>query len=99
LSVEQVYAQLKEMKNSSIYDGKRLAQPDEVANYQTGDGLEKALFLANIIHARQPSENIEITIDAENVVLKGSRKYSFLSTKGLKKHIRISAAGDIRIVE
>jgi len=99
LSVEQVYAQLKEMKNSSIYDGKRFAQPDEVANYQTGDGLEKALFLANIIHARQPSENIEITIDAENVVLKGSRKYSFLSTKDLKKHISISASGVIKIIE
>jgi hypothetical protein len=99
LSVEQVYAQLKEMKNSSIYDGKRLAQPDEAANYQIGDGLEKALFLANIIHARQPSENIEITIDSENVVLKCSKKYSFLSTKDLKKHISISASGVIKIIK
>ncbi|MHC4426033.1 MAG: hypothetical protein ACYSYV_08060, partial [Planctomycetota bacterium] len=45
MSVEQVYAWLGQMKNISIYDGKRLAQPDEVANYRTGDGLEKAFLL------------------------------------------------------
>jgi len=99
LSVEKVYAQLKEMKNSSIYDGKRLAQPDEVANYQTGDGLEKAFFFANIIHARQPNEDIEVIVDSENVVLKGPSKYYFSSTKGLLKHIHISEAGNIKIVE
>jgi hypothetical protein len=55
--------------------------------------------LANIIRAKQPSKNIEITIDAENVVLKGSRKYSFLSTKDLKKHISISASGVIKIIK
>jgi hypothetical protein len=99
MSIEQVYANLNEMKNRSIYDGKRLAQPDEVANYQTGDGLEKAFLLANIIRAKQPNEDIEIAIDAENVVLKGSRKYSFLSTKGLSKHICITAKGAIKIAE
>jgi len=36
MSVEQVYDWLEQIKNDSIYDGKRLAQPDEVANYKTG---------------------------------------------------------------
>ncbi len=99
LSVEQVYAWLKEMKNESIYDGKRLAQPDEVANYQTGDGLEKAFLLANIIHAKQPREDIEVIADGEKVVLKGPGKYYFSFTKGLAKHIRVSAAGAIKIVK
>lgn len=99
LSVEQVYAWLKEMKNESIYDGKRLAQPDEVANYQTGDGLEKAFLLANIIHAKQPREDIEVIADGEKVVLKGPGKYYFSFTKGLANHIRVSAAGAIKIVK
>jgi len=99
LSVEQVYAWLKEMKNESIYDGKRLAQPDEVANYQTGDGLEKAFLLANIIHAKQPREDIEVIADGEKVVLKGPGKYYFSFTKGLSKHICITAKGTIKIVE
>jgi len=91
LLVEQVYAQLKEMKNDSIYEGKRLAQPDEVANYQTGDGLEKAFFLANVIRQRNPQQDIEIIVDKDNVVLKGTGEYQFLSVKGLIKHINISA--------
>ncbi|MHC4485660.1 MAG: hypothetical protein ACYS4T_10675, partial [Planctomycetota bacterium] len=35
MSVEEIYAWLGRMKNISIYDGRRLAQPDEVANYKT----------------------------------------------------------------
>ena len=36
--------------DESIYDGpSRLAQPDEVWNYRTGDGLEKCLLAANIL--------------------------------------------------
>ncbi|MFQ6036931.1 MAG: hypothetical protein ACE5NM_13915 [Sedimentisphaerales bacterium] len=99
MSFEQVYNWLNEIKNNSIYNGKRLAQPDEVLNYETGDGLEKAFLLANIIRARQLREDIEIMIDGENVVLKGPRKYRFLSTKGFAKHIRISAVGDVKIME
>ncbi|MCL1919876.1 MAG: hypothetical protein FWG50_02175 [Kiritimatiellaeota bacterium] len=37
----------------SIYDGPtRLAQPDEVWNFRRGDGLEKALMVANILRGR-----------------------------------------------
>ena len=98
-SLEQVYQWLGEMPNDSIYDNSRLAQPDEVANYRTGDGLEKAFLLANIIHKRDPQQDMEITAEENNVVLKGRNQYRFTSTKGLKKKIRIDAADVLRIVE
>ncbi len=97
MSVEQVYAQLKEMENTSIYDGKRLAQPDEVANYKTGDGLEKAFLLANIIHQRNPEQDIEIVCDKNEVILKGAEKYLFESAKGLEKQVHISGTEQISV--
>ena len=42
--------QIAALNDGSIYDGpSRLAQPDEVWNYGTGDGLEKCLLAANAI--------------------------------------------------
>jgi hypothetical protein len=93
MSVEEIYVWLEQMKNASIYDGKRLAQPDEVANYKTGDGLEKAFFLANIICQRNPEQDVEIITDKSQVILKGQNEYRFVSAKGLEKHISISADG------
>ncbi|MCJ7778984.1 MAG: hypothetical protein MUP16_11820, partial [Sedimentisphaerales bacterium] len=95
MSVEQVFAWLGQMKNASIYNAKRLAQPDEVANYKTGDGLEKAFLLANVIRQRNPQQDIEIIADNSTVVLKGLQQYQFTSDKGLKKHVRISREGTI----
>ena len=97
MSVEQVFAWLGQMNNTSIYDARRLAQPDEVANYKTGDGLEKAFLLANVIRQRNPQQDIEIIADNSNVVLKGPQQYQFTSDKGLKKHVRISGSGAISI--
>jgi len=93
MSVEEIYEWLEQMKNTSIYDGKRLAQPDEVANYKTGDGLEKAFLLANVIRERKPEQNIEIITDQNDVMLKGQGEHRFVSTKGLKKHVSIRAGG------
>jgi len=78
------------MENNSIYDGNRLAQPDEVANYKTGDGLEKAFLLVNIILAREPVSDIKMVVDGEHVVLRNQTEYRFLSTKGLKKQVNIA---------
>jgi hypothetical protein len=97
MSIEQVLTWLNQMKNDSIYDGKRLAQPDELANYKTGDGLEKAFLLANVIRQRNPAQNIEIVSDKTAVVLKGPNQYRFVSAKGLQKQVRISADGVITI--
>jgi len=97
MSVEDVYAWLGQMNVISIYDSKRLAQPDEVANYRTGDGLEKAFVLANIIRQRNPQQDIELIADNSGVVLKGEREYRFASDKGLNKHVRILGDGSIHV--
>jgi hypothetical protein len=99
MSIEQVYEWLGQMRNDSIYDNKRLAQPDEVANYRTGDGLEKAFLLANVIHKREPSQNMEIIADKDDIFLKARKKYRFESTKSLTKRIRIDASDVLRIIE
>jgi hypothetical protein len=93
MSVEEVYAWLEQMKNVSIYDGKRLAQPDEVANYKTGDGLEKAFLLADVIRQRSSEQDIEIAVDNNDVVLKGKNQYRFVSDKDFERQIRISTGG------
>ncbi len=99
MSLEEIYAWLERMKNASIYDGKRLAQPDEVANYKTSDGLEKAFLLANIIRERDPEQNIKMTVDNNDVIFKGQSEYRFVSSKGLEKQVCISATGAISITE
>ena len=90
MSIQEVYAWLEKMENNSIYDGNRLAQPDEVANYKTGDGLEKAFFLANIILAKEPAGDIEIVVNGEHVVLRNQAEYRFLSAKDLEKQVNIA---------
>jgi len=99
MSLEQAHLWLEQMQNVSIYDGKRLAQPDEVANYNTGDGLEKAFLLANIMREREPAEDIEIIAEKNDIILKGQSEYRFTSTKSLEKQIRIVAAGMLPSVE
>lgn len=97
MSLEQVLTWLNQMGSVSIYDGKRLAQPDEVANYKTGDGLEKAFLLANVIRQRNPAQNIEIVSDKSEVVLKGPDQYRFASAKDFQKQLSISADSVITI--
>jgi len=75
---------LKNMPDESIYDGPRLAQPDEVWNYQTGDGIEKAILLANVWGKRHPEEKIEISGQPDCAELRlGNRTVGFTSSKGL----------------
>ena len=48
--VPSAISRIAALGDESIYDGpSRLAQPDEVWNYRTGDGLEKCLLAANIL--------------------------------------------------
>ncbi|HSV27598.1 MAG TPA: hypothetical protein VLH60_06870 [Sedimentisphaerales bacterium] len=93
-SLGQVYERLQAMPNDSIYDGKRLAQPDEVVNYQTGDGVEKAFVMANVIRNGQPQDTSELIIEGSDVVLKaGGGRYVFRSNKGLKKTVILAGKG------
>jgi hypothetical protein len=95
MSIDEAYDWLNKLDTASIYDGRRLAQPDEVVNYLTGDGIEKAFTLANIIRQKSPKQDIEIIIDGPNVIVKDGKEYRFSSSKGLKKKIIISSSGDI----
>ncbi|MCI0499636.1 MAG: hypothetical protein L0Y36_08155 [Planctomycetales bacterium] len=87
--VDDIYSQLCQFPDDSIYEGPRLAQPDEVANYGVGDGIEKAFSLAAILHQRQPEQPLKLDSDGKNVILRAESDYAFSSAKGLKKHIRI----------
>jgi hypothetical protein len=86
------------MDNNSIYKGKRLAQPDEVTNYRTGGGLEKAFVLANIVRKKEPGQNVRIIASEKEVLVESGKKYKFKSTKGLRKQIQISKKGEINVV-
>ena len=95
MSAEEVHTWLEQMNNISIYDGKHLAQPDEVANYKTGDGLEKGFLLANVIRQRDTEQDIKITVDNNSVIVRGKHEYRFTSDKGFKKQINIPAGDEL----
>ncbi|MCC7300405.1 MAG: hypothetical protein IT583_04950 [Verrucomicrobia bacterium] len=84
LNDEELFQTLEAMGSESIYDGQRLAQPDEVWNFKTGDGIEKAILLSNVWKHRHPAEKIELTVKPASVELNlGGQKRTFASAKGL----------------
>ena len=99
MPADDIYEWLADVGDESIYSGKRLAQPDEVVNYGRADGAEKAFLFANIIRAKDPTRDIELVINGEDVVLRAPREYRFVSTKGLAKKVRISASGSISVTD
>jgi hypothetical protein len=89
-TTEEVYEMLNSMPNESIYEENRLALPDEVWNFQRGDGIEKALLLVDFMILGD-YDPVLIEIDHERVdVRSGHEKYHFTSGKNLKKSIEIS---------
>ena len=97
MPVDKVKSWLDEIENTSIYDGPRLAQPDEVVNFSRADGIEKAVLLANIIRNKD-LQPLEIVINHDKVVLKGRDQYCFVSGKGIKKSIVIPPIGRIATI-
>jgi hypothetical protein len=90
-SIQEVYEKLSIMSGDSVYDSKRLALPDEVWNFKHGDGIEKALQLANFIIMSDKSSIVSIDIDNGKVHLKHNGiDYPFNSKKSFKKSIKIS---------
>lgn len=82
-SLEAVAAELAAMDAESIYEGQRIAQPDEVWNFRTGDGFEKAATLANIARSRGASA-ILLICRGERVRLEvGEEAWEFSSSKSL----------------
>jgi hypothetical protein len=85
-----VYEILKDMPDESIYDGYRLSLPDEVWNFKRGDGIEKALLLADFILLKDNSKSLKIEINNHEVnVYYNEAVFSFVSYKKLSKLIEI----------
>ena len=88
LSDDELFQTLEALPNESIYDGTRVAQPDEVWNFQRGDGLELAIAFSNAWKSRHPGEAIELIASGNAVVLKfGEKELNFASSKGLEKQV------------
>jgi hypothetical protein len=86
----EVYSILKEMPAESIYEGNRLALPDEVWNFKRGDGVEKALLLADFILHNDKNAIVTIYIEYKDVLLSCSNhQFHFISSKNLKKSVTI----------
>jgi hypothetical protein len=84
-SPDEIFSELRSWPDESIYDGNRLAMPDEVVNYKRGDGMEKAIALMNILKARHLGGNIQLTVSGSEVKLKGQGvHYEFSTLKSIR---------------
>lgn len=87
-SDEAVVQALSTLPNESIYDGSRLAQPDEVWAFGRGDGVERALCLTAIWQTRHPELPVRLNIQPDNVLWEaGDLRLEWPSDKGLEKEI------------
>ena len=90
-TVDEAYHLIFDLSNDSIYDGQRLAQPDEVWNFGHGDGVEKALLLANFLHNEMKYNNIHLTIDQTKVILNSDNDYyQFHSRKRIIRQLNLT---------
>ncbi|WP_372796191.1 hypothetical protein [Pontiella sp.] len=90
LSDDELIQTLESMTSESIYDGSRIAQPDEVWNFQRGDGLERAFALSNVWKKRHPDAAIRLSASGNLVELDlDGRQLSFGSNKGLEKQLEL----------
>ncbi len=85
LSEDEAHARLQALPNESIYEGPRLATPDEVVNFGRGDGLEKALVMADLLCARgRNAADLRLRCGGGRAqLLDGSRAYAFDTFKNL----------------
>jgi hypothetical protein len=91
LSDDALIALFDGMTNESIYDGTRVAQPDEVWNFQRGDGLERAIALANAWKVRHPDAAIELAVGGGvATLLLGEKECRFVTGKELEKQITLA---------
>ncbi len=92
-SVMEVFKILGNLPDESIYDGRRLALPDEVWNFKRGDGIEKALLLADFIVHKDSGSTVLIEIAGKNVKLRyNDEDFLFTSSKMFTKSILISGS-------
>jgi hypothetical protein len=88
---DAVYQVISTLPNESIYDGNRLAQPDEVWNFRRGDGVEKAVLFANYLYNIEKQKDLDLVVEADEVVLNaGGKRYIFHSEKDLVKQVKLA---------
>jgi hypothetical protein len=88
MSEAELVETMRALPTESIYDGVgRLSQPDEVWNFQHGDGLEKIILLATVIYAQNGEDlTIEIT-DNEATLTTAKTRISLPTNKGLQPQL------------
>lgn len=85
----QVVQALAALPSESIYDGTRVAQPDEVWNYSRGDGLERALCLATILKARHAAMDFRLqVIEGQARLAYGGETVTWPSEKSVTVDLR-----------
>ncbi len=90
LSEDELIAAFEAMPNESIYDSSRMAQPDEVWNFQRGDGLERAFTLGHVWKKRHADAAVKLTAAGPSVELSlDGRTVNFESAKGLEKELEL----------
>ena len=95
MTAEQIDSWLTGLPSASIYDGTRLAQPDEVANYNTGDGIEKAFLMASVLSRRGQQKQFTLTIrpDRAELTTPAGDRWQYPTVKGLNVVIDIDENG------
>jgi len=85
LEADALPAKVRSLPDESIYDEPgRLALPDEVWNFGRGDGVEKAVLLANLLGNRSTGEEAVLEVSPSAATLRiGRSAYRFDSRKGL----------------
>jgi len=90
-TADEIFGIIGSLKNKSIYDSGRMAQPDEVWNFGRGDGAEKAFLMTDAILYNDPAATVTVSMADSAVTLDyQEREFHFSSSKGhnLKAVIR-----------
>lgn len=82
----EVYTELSSWPDESIYDGNRLALPDEVVNFKRGDGMEKVITFINILKSGNRNGYTMEQSGPEIVISLDKEEYKFYTSKSLELH-------------
>jgi hypothetical protein len=89
-SADEIFAIIGRLKNKSVYDSGRMAQPDEVWNFGRGDGAEKAFLMAAALIRNHPEAEIVISLGDTTATLGyGGQEFHFVTSKGHTRSIAI----------
>ncbi len=83
MSIDDAFLYLNGLGNTSIYSDNRLAQPDEVWNFSTGDGLEKGIALLDITRNRGLESWLETSDGSAKIIVDG-HIYEFKTDKSVE---------------